>query len=260
MDTGCEQLRAEVDDDGIGLIVFDNPSKHNAMTGEMLGALGRVRAAFAADPAVRVVVVRGAGDRAFVSGADIAQLGAGQIPAPSPTGGTPEPTGEPVLEKPSIAMIHGYCLGGGVMIALSADIRLCSDDAQFGIPAARLGVGYPHAATSTLVALVGPGQASEILFTGRRIDAAEAARIGLVNRVVAKDALEAEALTMAREIARNAPLSHVAHQRSIRAAVSGRDDDQPGVDVAIRAAWASDDFTEGAAAFLERRDPHFHGR
>lgn len=260
VDTGCDQLHATVDD-GIGVIVFDNPAKHNAMNGDMLAALGRVRAAFAADPDVRVAVVRGAGDRAFVSGADIEQLGGGQIGTPPPsTAGPAAPRGPLAIGKPVIALIHGYCLGGGVMIALGADLRLCADDAQFGIPAARLGVGYPHEATAALVALVGPGQAAEILFTGRRFDAAEAERIGLVNRVLPKDALEAAVFTMAREIRDNAPLSHVAHQRSIQAAVSGRDEDLAAVDAAIAAAWASEDFREGAAAFLERRPPRFTGR
>ena len=261
MDTGCDQLHATVDADGIGCIVFDNQPKHNAMTGDMLAALGRVRAAFAADPEVRVVVVTGAGEKAFISGADIAQLGGGQITTPPPAGSdAPSPTrGALAIGKPVIAMIRGYCIGGGVMIALGADIRICSEDASFGIPAAKLGVGYPYEATSTLVALVGPGQAAEILYTGRRFDADEAARIGLVNRVVPGDTLEDEVFTMAREIARNAPLSHIAHQRSIHAAVSGRDDEQPAVDAAIRAAWGSDDFREGATAFMERRDPQFRG-
>ena len=157
VDTGCEQLHATVED-GIGVIVFDNPAKHNAMTGDMLAALGRVRLAFATDPAVRVVVVRGAGEKAFISGADIAQLGSGEIDTPPRAASTaPSPTrGALAIGKPVIAMIHGYCIGGGVMIALGADIRICSDDASFGIPAAKLGVGYPYEATSTLVALRRP--------------------------------------------------------------------------------------------------------
>ena len=189
VDTGCRAARATVAD-GIGTIVFDNPEKHNAMTGEMLAALGRVTHAFAEDPGVRVVVVRGAGERAFVSGADINQLGSGEIGTPPPGAAPTPPRRMLAVGKPVLALIHGYCIGGGVMVALSADLRICSDDAQFGIPAAKLGVGYPHEATTTLVALVGPGHTAEILFSGRRIDAAEALRIGLVNHVVPKNGLE----------------------------------------------------------------------
>jgi enoyl-CoA hydratase/carnithine racemase len=260
MDTGCAQLRATVAD-GIGTVVFDNPEKHNAMTGDMLAALGRVTTAFAEDPQVRVVIVRGAGDRAFVSGADINQLGSGQIGTPPPGASAPAPPRRMLaVGKPVLALIHGYCIGGGVMVALAADLRVCSDDASFGIPAAKLGVGYPHEATTTLVALVGPGQAAEILFSGRRIDAPEALRIGLVNHVVPKNLLEEYVHDLARDIADNAPLSHVAHQRSIHAAVTGDPTERAGVDEAIAAAWNSADFREGAAAFLERRTPKFEAR
>jgi enoyl-CoA hydratase len=260
VDTGCEQLRATVAD-GIGTIVFDNPDKHNAMTGDMLAALDRVTHAFAEDPDVRVVIVRGAGDRAFVSGADINQLGAGEISTPPRRASAPAPPRRMLaVGKPVLALIHGYCIGGGVMVALAADVRICADDAQFGIPAAKLGVGYPHEATSTLVALVGPGHAAEILFSGRRIDANEALRIGLVNHVVPKNGLEDSVHELARDIADNAPLSHVAHQRSIHAAVTGDPSERAGVDDAIAAAWSSADFREGATAFLERRTPKFEGR
>src|SRR5262249_23587409 len=259
MDTGCEQLRATVAD-GIGTIVFDNPEKHNAMTGAMLAALARVTHAFAEHPDVRVVVVRGAAHRAVVSGADINQLGSGEISTPTPGASVPAPPRRMLaVGKPVLALIHGYCIGGGVMVALSADIRVCSDDAQFGIPAAKLGVGYPHEATTTLVALVGPGHAAEILFSGRRIDAEEALRIGLVNHVVRKNGLEEFVHELAREIADNAPLSHIAHQRSIHAAVTGDPSERASVDDAIAAAWSSADFREGATAFLERRPPQFEG-
>ncbi len=264
LDTGSDRLHATVTD-GIGTIVFDNPEKHNAMTGEMLAGVSRASAEFAVDPDVRVVIVRGIGERAFVSGADINQLGAGQIApqaAPAATNPANRPTAGGLLRvgKPVIALIHGYCIGGGVMVALAADIRYCSDDAQFGIPAAKLGVGYPHEATATLVALVGPGQAAEILFSGRRIDADEAARIGLVNRVLPKAELDTAVDALAHAIADNAPLSHVAHQRSIHAAVTADPTERPAVDEATAAAWASEDFREGAASFLERRTPEFRGR
>jgi enoyl-CoA hydratase/carnithine racemase len=239
VDTGSEHLRASVAD-GVGTIVFDNPEKHNALTADMFAGLARVCEAFTTDPDVRAVVLRGAGERAFVSGADIGQLD---------------------LPMPVVALIHGYCIGGGVMVALAADIRVCADDAQFAIPAAKLGVGYPHEATAQLVALVGPGLAAEILFAGRRFDAGEAARIGLVNRAVPKAALDGAVAALAKEIAANAPLSHVAHKRSIRAATSALVDAAgPDVDDAITAAWRSTDFGEGARAFFERRAPEFQGR
>jgi enoyl-CoA hydratase/carnithine racemase len=277
MDTGSEHLRASVVD-GVGTIVFDNPEKHNALTADMFAGLNRVCEAFAADPDVRAVVLRGAGERAFVSGADIGQLDRGDLhhPAASNGGSNGESDGESRrdraaarggmgglldLPQPVIALIHGYCIGGGVMVALAADIRMCADDAQFAIPAAKLGVGYPHEATAQLVALVGPGLAAEILFAGRRFGAGEAARIGLVNRAVPKAELDGEVAALAKEIAANAPLSHVAHKRSIRAATSALVD-AAGADVddAITAAWRSDDFGEGARAFFERRAPEFQGR
>jgi len=277
LDTGCDQLRATVAD-GVGTIVFDNPEKHNALTAAMFAAVSRVCEAFAHDADVRVVVLRGAGERAFVSGADIGQLDRGDLrhPATDTDGGAdaggngapaagrasrggPGALGD--LDKPVVALIHGYCIGGGVMVAMAADVRVCADDAQFAVPAAKLGVGYPHEATARLVALVGPGQASEILFGARRIDAAEAARIGLVNRVLPKAELDGWVAAFAAEVAANAPLSHVAHKRSIRAATAALER-AAGADVddAIAAAWRSDDFGEGARAFLERRAPQFQGR
>jgi enoyl-CoA hydratase len=267
VDTGSEQMQAFVES-GIGWIVYDNPGKHNAMTADMLAAVNRIVDHYIADDEVRVVVLRGAGEKAFISGADIQQLDTGEIRKPPPPSGTMAEqmnpnagtTGLLRLEKPVIAMIHGYCFGGGVMVALAADIRICADDAQFAIPAARLGVGYPYDTTAQLVALVGTGHAAEILFGARRIDAAEAARINLVNRVVPKAELEAEVRSLAAAIAANAPLSHTAHKQSIRAAgVGGRPADLSAIETAIHAAWSSSDFDEGRRAFLERRTPLFRG-
>jgi enoyl-CoA hydratase/carnithine racemase len=264
METGTDRMIAYIED-GVGWIVYNNLDKHNAMSADMLAAVPSICAAYAADPDVRVVVVRGAGERAFISGADIAQLDSGELGRPAvPTqaqmaenAGT---TGLGALAKPVIAMIHGYCLGGGVMVALSADIRICADDAQFGIPAAKLGVGYPYDAITQLVALVGPGQAAEILYSGRRLDATEAARIGFVNRVVPKAELDATVRALAADIATNAPLSHLSHKLSIHAAArGGAPAERAAIDAAIAAAWASGDFVEGRRAFLERRAPQFSG-
>jgi enoyl-CoA hydratase len=260
MDTGTDRMLAHVED-GVGWIVYNNPDKHNAMSLDMLQAVTRICDAYASDPAVRVVVLRGAGERAFISGADIAQLDSGELSVP-PGRAVADDAGSgalAALDKPVIAMIHGWCLGGGVMVALGADIRICADDAVFGIPAAKLGVGYPYDATAALVALVGPGHAAEIMYGGRRLDAAEAERIGLVNRVVPKAELEPAVRALAAEIAANAPLSHVAHKRSIRAAVHATTDREP-VRSAIAAAWASADASEGRRSFLERRPALFTGR
>ena len=266
MDTGTPRMIASVDD-GIGWIVYNNPEKHNAMTADMLASVARICAAYEADADVRVVVLRGAGDTAFISGADIAQLDSGELRGPpaapddakmAESSGT---TGLAALTKPVIAMINGWCLGGGVMVALSADIRVASDNARFGIPAAKLGVGYPYNAIEQLVALCGPGNASEILFSGRRFDAAEASRIGLVNRVVPQAELEATVRALAADIAANAPLSHVSSKLSIRAATHGGEpQNAPAIHAAIAAAWTSEDCNEGKRAFLERRPPRFVGR
>jgi enoyl-CoA hydratase/carnithine racemase len=260
MDTGTDRMLAHVED-GIGWIVYNNPDKHNAMSLDMLQAVRRIADAYAADPDVRVVVLRGAGERAFISGADIAQLASGELSAPAEhtVGDGAGTDALAALDKPVIAMIHGWCLGGGVMVALTADIRICADDAVFGIPAAKLGVGYPYDATAALVALVGPGQAAEIMFSGRRLDAAAAERIGLVNRRVPKAELEPAVRALAAEIAANAPLSHVAHKRSIRAAAGATTQSEP-VGSAIVAAWASDDAVEGRRSFIERRPARFTGR
>jgi enoyl-CoA hydratase len=275
METGTERLIASVDD-GVGWIVFNNIEKHNAMTSDMLAGLTIACERFATDPAVRAVVLRGAGDKAFISGADIGQLDSGEMgsrggsgasggaqAASRGAGGGRRPgltSGLAAIEKPVLAMIHGYCLGGGVAMAMGADLRICADNAQFGIPAARLGVGYPYEATAQLVALVGPGHAAEILYAGARFDGREAVRIGLANRSVPADELENTVRALAIAMAGNAPLSHIAHKRAIRAAaIGGQPDDSASIDAAIAAAWQSADFAEGRKAFLERRTAHFTG-
>jgi enoyl-CoA hydratase/carnithine racemase len=249
--------------DGVGWVVIDNQAKRNAMTGEMFRSLTDISTAWANDPAVRIVVVRGAGELAFISGGDIGGLHAGSAPSGGDRSAPGVAAGLAGLDKPVIAMIHGYCLGGGVAVALAADIRYCADDAQFGIPAARLGVGYPYQDTARLVSVVGPGAAAELLFGGGRIDATEALRIGLADRVLPKAELESAVRALAATIAANAPLSHVAHKRSIRAAAGagvGSSAERESVESAIAAAWQSADFTEGRTAFLERREAHFAGR
>jgi enoyl-CoA hydratase/carnithine racemase len=261
MQLDTTQMRAQVED-GIGWIVYDNPERHNAMTREMLAALPGICERFDADPAVRVVVLRGAGERAFVSGADIGELR--ELRAAPPERAMHDGARAASLlaiDKPVIAMIHGYCLGGGLLTALCADLRIAADDARFGIPAARLGVGYPYEATQALVTLVGPANTTELLFTGRRFDAGEALHMGLVNRVVPKAELEAHVRKLAADISANAPLSIRAAKAAIRHASQA-----PGAPALeecrrrIAACWESQDFAEGRRAFADKRAPRFAGR
>jgi len=264
LDTGTDTLLVDIDE-GIAVVTFNRPEKHNAMSAAMRTALAPALQALQGDPAVRVVVLAGAGDRAFVSGADISEFGDLRT--------SPEARAEydrvadetnaawRALEKPIVAMIRGFCIGGGLLTAMQADIRIAAEDAQFAIPAARLGLGYGFAGVEALVDLVGRGWASEILFSGRRLTAAEALRIGLVNHVVAVDELRGSAMTLATTIGQNAPLTVAACKVAIgqtRIASDRRDTRR--LAGLIEACFRSDDYREGQAAFAEKRRPRFHGR
>ena len=206
IDTGTDNLRAEVDDAGVLRIVLDNPKSFNSLTAAMLTGLQDLLTDASLADDVRAILVVGAGDRAFASGADIgeqADRAAARTPNPDRGGFVPRLL---ACTKPVVALIHGYCLGGGLLVALTADIRIAADDAQFSIPAPRLGVGYPLAATELLVDIVGRGAAANMLLTGSRIDAAEAHRIGLVTSVVAKAEVDAAAEGVLATLAGNAPL------------------------------------------------------
>ena len=212
------------------------------------------------------MVLTGAGDKAFVSGADISEFGAQRT--------TPEARAAfdaaqldagrawVELEKPILAMIRGYCIGGGLLTALQADIRVCSEDSQFGVPAARLGLGYGFGGVDQLMQLVGPSWASEILFSARRLTAAEALQVGLVNRVVSvDDSLRDEVWMLAGAIRDNAPLTVRALKVAIREArrdPAKRDLDR--VASLVEACFRSEDYREGQAAFMEKRRPAFRGR
>jgi len=251
--------------DGVGVVTFNQPSKHNAISVEMWGGLGQILDEFAADDSVRVVVLTGAGDRAFVSGADISQFEQQRSNADAQRAYDEQTSvGRRKLSsfpKPTIARIRGYCLGGGLAIAMQTDLRIASSDSQFGIPAAELGIAYGFEGLRNLVSLVGPANARMIMYTGERFRAEEALRIGLVNRVVAADDLEAHVFELAQTIASNAPLSVAASRLTInQLLLDAEDRDQAAVARASVACFDSEDYREGRAAFLEKRKPQFKGR
>ena len=249
----------------IGTLTFNYPEKHNAMSPEMAQAAAAVINDFAKDPAVRVVVLRGAGTKAFVSGGDISKYEKNRA--------TPEQIAEynqmsvgfrdalRDIVKPTIAMIRGWCLGGGLAIALRCDIRICSEDAQFSVPAARLGIGYSAESLGQLIELVGPSVAKEILYTARRYTAYEAHRIGLVNHVLQAGMLEAFVNQYAHTMADNAPLSIVSAKIVIDEYVKDADKrDQALADKAVADCFASQDYVEGRRAFMEKRKPVWTGK
>jgi enoyl-CoA hydratase len=262
--TGTDKLLVEVTGQ-VATVTFNNPGKRNALSVEMRAALPGLLKALNADGDVRVIVMTGAGDKAFASGADISEFGE-QRTSPAARASYDKAWAAvndawASLDKPVIAMIRGFCMGGGLLTALQADIRIASDDSQFGIPAARLGLGYAVSGVTTLMNLVGPAWTAEILFSAVRFTAAEALRMGLVNRVVPADSLRDTVLSLADSIARNAPLTVAAAKAAIREV--GRPDarrDLARVDAMVEACFQSADYLEGQRAFAEKRPPAFTGR
>jgi enoyl-CoA hydratase/carnithine racemase len=264
--TGTGKLLAEVSGT-IAVVTINNPDKRNALSREIREALPGVLAALDADPHVRVLVVTGAGDKAFASGADIAEFAELRT---TPAARAEYDRGQAALaaawasiNKPVIAMIRGFCMGGGLLTALQADIRIAADDSQFGIPAARLGLGYGYSGVTTLLSLVTPAQAAEILFSARRFSAAEAVQMGLINRAVPPGDLREEVMNLAADIGANAPLTVAAAKATIRAAARPQQpqpQDLARIEAMIEACFRSEDYQEGQRAFAEKRPPTFRGR
>ena len=251
--------------DGIGSIVFNNPEKRNAISLEMSLAAADAIDDFAADPNVRVVVLSGAGDKAFAAGADISRFEKDRA-TPEQVAAYSEKSarfrnGLRAIGKPTIAKIRGFCIGGGMGVALNCDLRVCAEDAQFGIPAARLGIGYAAEALRQLVRLVGPSAAKEVLFTARRYNAQEALRLGIVNQVVPVAELDEYVATYAGGIAGNAPLSLIAAKRVVDEIVKDQSErDEALCEQVVAACFASQDYIEGRRAFMEKRKAAFTGR
>jgi len=262
--TSDPRIRVEVEG-AVGRLIVANPQRRNAVSLDMWLAIPGAVAALEAHPDVRVVVVRGDGDLAFVSGADISEFATVRRDAASArayeVSNAEAFAAVKNASKPTIAMIRGFCLGGGMGLAVACDLRVAADDAIFGIPAARLGVGYPPDCIADVVAAVGPQHAKELFFTARRLTAAEALDIGLLAAVHAVESLENEVIDLATTIARNAPLTIRAAKAAIDAVVAGEHAARRDRLVALTdACFASADFAEGRTAFLEKREATFHGK
>ena len=247
----------------LGWIIFDHPERRNAISANMWGELAEAVDAFGQDSAIRVVIMRGEGDQAFVSGADISQFE--NESGSQAQGNLKLNSGEAFralvgLEKPLIALIHGFCIGGGMAVSLFADLRYAADDARFGIPAARLGVGYALSGVESLARIVGLSQAKEILFTAGQYSADEAEAMGLVNRVFEKSILDSSVAELARKISANAPLTVRAVKLAAREIERmPTDRDLESVEASIRECFESEDFSEGVEAFMGKRKPIFKG-
>ncbi len=257
------QIRTEVDG-AVGWLIVDRPDKRNALSLEMWQAIPTQLATLVGDPNVRVVVLRGEGTDAFVAGADISQfeqsrLGEGAEVYHQATTGAYDAVAS--CPKPTIAMIHGFCVGGGMALALSADLRYADTNGRFGIPAAKLGLGYEPSGVQRLMAIVGPSFALEVLYSAKLFDVATALRWGLVNEVAAPEDLGALVADMAGRISANAPLTHRATKTVMNTVLDGVPlSDAPAVDAALDACMDSSDYLEGIRAFMEKRTPEFRGQ
>jgi enoyl-CoA hydratase len=258
------EARLRVERDGaIGCMVFDNPARRNAISGDMWRAIPQAMAQFDADGAIRCVVLRGEGTLAFAAGADISEFEKRRANEASTRDyeGVVE-AAQYALEnspKPVIALIHGYCIGGGLEMALACDLRYAGASSRFAIPAARLGIGYGVHGTNRLVATVGHAMAREIMFTGRRYSSDDALAMGLVNRVLPDAELDEYVRQIAQELAGNAPLSMAASKQVIDAVIRAHGDFAKS-DELIARCMRSDDYVEGRRAFMEKRPPRFSGR
>ncbi|MBT5107584.1 MAG: enoyl-CoA hydratase [Rhodospirillaceae bacterium] len=252
-------------DGAIGRMIFNNPARHNAVSPDMWAAVGTIMDDLNSDDEIRVVIVSGAGGKAFVSGADISKFEDERANAEAEAKyhvlnrqSRAKLTNSP---KPTIAMIQGYCIGGGVGTAIACDMRICSDNARFAIPAARLGVGYYYDDLKRLTDLIGPSFTKEIFFTARQFDAEEARDMGLVDRVVPDAELEEYVATYAATIAANAPMTIQAVKKAVLEGAKDPDDrDVALCDRMVDICNASEDYSEGRRAFMEKRKPVFVGR
>ncbi|MGB3290328.1 MAG: enoyl-CoA hydratase [Burkholderiaceae bacterium] len=246
-------------------IRFNNPARHNALSVDMWEAVVPLLEQAKTDDRVRLAVFSGEGEKSFVSGADISQFEDMRAAREAVT--RYEAMAEASLTaiqdfpKPTLACISGYCIGGGVNVAIACDLRIASDNSVFSIPAARLGLGYRYSAMKNLIDLIGPGATKDLFFTGRRINAAEAKSLGLINRIAPAQELPALLAEYTRAMAENAPIT-IGAAKAIAAEIlkSAPNVDKDRCTALIRSCFDSQDYAEGRTAFMEKRKPVFVGR
>ena len=252
-------------DGNVGYVIFNNPERRNAMSLEMWETCTAAMASYAGDTSIRVVVLTGAGDKAFVAGADISKFGdeRSSEEAVKKYNEAVEAAYASVHEfpKPTIAQIRGFCVGGGMGLASCCDLRIASEDARFAVPAAKLGLGYGYPGVKRLMDIVGPSFTKEIFFTARLFDAMEAVEMGLVNRMVGNHELESYVKDYAATIAGNAPLTVDSIKFIVGEAVKDElKRDMKRCEDLVEACFKSADYEEGRTAFMEKRKPVFKGR
>lgn len=262
--TNTENKILSSTDGAIGTLTFNNPERHNAVSLEMWRMAAEVLDTFAHDPEIRAVVLTGAGGKAFVSGADISKFDSERASADAVAvyNAAVEHFQATLTDypKPTIAFIRGYCIGGGLGIAVSCDLRIANEAARFGIPAAKLGLGYGLLNIQRLMRLVGPQFVNEMLFTARQVDAPDGLRMGLVNRVIPDGEIDSYVRDLAETIASNAPLTIHAVKGIVRELLRDeKDRDAAACDALVRQCFESEDYREGRQAFLEKRKPRFTG-
>ena len=258
-----EKMLSRVEE-GVGYITFNNPEKHNAVSIEMWDALEKILDEFRSSKEIRVIVLNGAGGKSFVSGADISKFDKERSSKDAVLSYNKRT--QKVYElletfpKPTIAMIDGYCIGGGLNLAVCCDIRICSEKSKFAMPAAKLSLGYPFSSIKRLFDVMGPGMAKHFMFTAEKISASEALACGLVQKLVSAENIETYVRDYALTISHNAPLTIKAmKQIGIEILKNPDERDLLLCEQLASACFDSEDYKEGRKAFMEKRKPNFNG-
>lgn len=264
MSHGSDRMRLSIEGP-VARIIFEHEARRNAMSIDMWQAIPRMLDQIEADQTIRVIVLSGAGEEAFVAGADISEFETHRATPQAVMAyeefvdGATDRLAHTLI--PTIAMIRGYCIGGGMAIALSCDMRIATPQSMFAIPAAKLGLGYRHGGIRTLMNLVGPGFAREIFFTARQFTGAEALNMGLINMLSSNEDISGKVSELCAMIVSNAPLTiRAAKQAMLDIAKPSDEFDAMLSEQMVQACFASDDYKEGRKAFMEKRKPEFHGR